>query len=283
MAQTTIAEPLILKKWERNYFKESVRESGFLPYMGPGNTNPIVVKKQLIEGGQIITLPLVSALRGAGKGTGTLVGNEESLFTGAYDIKPYWHRHAVATKKSVHQNSVIDLANASKDMLKVWDMDRMRDGIIDACSVMVESSSVYDELNGHPKQVKFSEATTAQKNTWAAANQTRIVGRSPGILLGGRGFGELQGREFFVAFLHSLAMRDLKADLETINLDGRPRDPDNNPIFQDGDLEVDGVICREIPEISSYGAIGANEMRQAVAAVADALREMGIPSGQPAL
>jgi hypothetical protein len=299
VAQTTIAEPLILKKWERNYFKESVRESGFLPYMGPGNTNPIVVKKQLIEGGQIITLPLVSALRGAGKGTGTLVGNEESLVTGGYDIKPYWHRHAVATKKSVHQNSVIDLANASKDMLKVWDMDRMRDGIIDACSVMVESSSVYDELNGHPKQVKFSEATTAQKNTWAAANQTRIV---PGATMTNysatfatmaanldttadtctadmirlmkrtarkrdQSTGQVavrpirtgdQGREFFVAFLHSLAMRDLKADLETINLDGRPRDPDNNPIFQDGDLEVDGVICREIPEISSYGTIGAS-------------------------
>ncbi len=175
MSYTTVADPLILKKWERNYFKESVRESGYLPYMGPGNTNPIVVKKQLIEGGQVITMPLVSALKGNGKGTGTLVGNEESLVTGGYDLKPYWHRHAVATKKSTHQNSVIDLANASKDMLKVWDMDRMRDGINNALSVMVESSAVYDELNGHPKQVPFAEATTANKNTWAAANQTRIV------------------------------------------------------------------------------------------------------------
>lgn len=299
MAYTTVADPLILKKWERNYFKESVRESGFLPYMGPGNTNPIVVKKQLIEGGQVITLPLVSALRASGKGTDTLVGNEESLVTGGYDIKPYWHRHAVATKKSTTQNSVIDLANAVRDMLKVWDMDQMRQGIVNALSVTVEASGSYNELTGHPKQVFFSESTTANKNTWAAANQTRIV---PGAAMTNYSAtfatmaanldttsdtftadmvrlmkrtakkrdtstsqvsvrpirtGE-QGREFYVAFAHSLAFRDLQADLETINLDGRPRDVENNPIFQDGDLLVDGVVIREIPEIASYGTIGAS-------------------------
>ncbi len=35
--------------------------------------------------------------------------------------------------------------------------------------------------------------------------------------------------------------------------------------------------------VGCIGAIGANEMRQAVAAVADTLAEMGIPNGQPAL
>jgi 2-aminoethylphosphonate-pyruvate transaminase len=35
--------------------------------------------------------------------------------------------------------------------------------------------------------------------------------------------------------------------------------------------------------VGCIGAIGRNEMRQAVSAVADALREMGIPSGAPAL
>ena len=34
--------------------------------------------------------------------------------------------------------------------------------------------------------------------------------------------------------------------------------------------------------VGCIGAIGANEMRQAVAAVADTLAEMGIPSGRPA-
>lgn len=297
MAYTTVADPLILKKWERTYFKEYVRESGFMPYMGAGQNNPFVVKKQLIEGGQVITLPLVNALTGDGKGTGTMVGNEESLVTRGYDLKPYWHRHAVTMKKSEKHNSVIDIANAARDMLKVWDMDTMRDDIINALSSVVESSSVYDELNGHAKEVPFAEATTAQKNTWAAANADRIV---PGATLNNYNAtfatmaGNLdttadtltvekialmkrlakkrnkadgqqairpirtgeQGREFFVCFAHSYAFRDLAADMETINLDGRPRNVEDNPIFQDGDLLYDGVVIREIPEIADYGNIG---------------------------
>jgi 2-aminoethylphosphonate-pyruvate transaminase len=35
--------------------------------------------------------------------------------------------------------------------------------------------------------------------------------------------------------------------------------------------------------VGCIGAIGGNEMRQAVNAVAEALREMGIPDGTPAL
>lgn len=298
MSYTTTATENTLKKWESTYFKEYVRESGFLPYMGTGPTNPFVVKKQLIEGGQVISIPLVYALTGDGKGTDTLVGQEESLVNRGYDLKPYWHRHAVAMKKSEKQNSTIDLANAARDMLKVWDMDEMRDAIINALSSVVESSGAYNELQGHPKEVFFSEATTAQKNTWAAANQTRIV---PGATLNNynatfatmagnldttndtltvekvqlmkrtakkrdRSTGQAtvrpirtgeQGREYYVCFAHSLAFRDLQADMETINLDGRPRNVDDNPIFQDGDLLVDGVVIREIPEMSTYGSIGA--------------------------
>ena len=66
MSYTTTATENTLKKWEREYFKEYVRESGFKPYMGTGSTNPFVVKKQLIEGGQVISIPLVYALTGDG-------------------------------------------------------------------------------------------------------------------------------------------------------------------------------------------------------------------------
>jgi hypothetical protein len=298
MSYTTTDSANTLKKWETNYFKEFVRESGFMPYMGTGSTNPFVVKKQLIEGGQVISIPLVYALTGDGKGTDTLVGQEESLVNRGYDLKPYWHRHAVAMKKSEKQNATIDLANAARDMLKVWDMDTMRDDIINALSSVVESSGAYNELQGHAKEVPFAEATTANKNTWAAANQTRIV---PGATLNNYNAtfatmtanldttndtltvekiqlmkrlakrrdkttgqasvrpirtGE-QGREFFVCFAHRYAFRDLASDMETINLDGRPRNVDDNPIFQDGDLLVDGVVIREIPEIADYGSIGS--------------------------
>jgi Protein of unknown function (DUF4043) len=62
------------------------------------------------------------------------------------------------------------------------------------------------------------------------------------------------GREYYVMFCNSQAFRDLKADSTIIanNRDARSREGngmDKNPLFQDGDLIHDGVICREIPEI----------------------------------
>jgi Protein of unknown function (DUF4043) len=66
------------------------------------------------------------------------------------------------------------------------------------------------------------------------------------------------GYEYFVAFAGTNTFRDLKLSLETINKDARPREgrqingaPDN-PIFQDGDQIYDGVIVREVPEISQF-------------------------------
>lgn len=302
MSYTTPATELTLKKWETDYFAEYVRESGFNPYMGTGTNSPFVVKRQLIQGGQVITIPLVEALVGNNVGTGTLTGSEMSLGNSGYDLKPYWHRYAVAIKKNDEHNSVIDLLNASRDMLKVRDMDDMRDSIINALSSVIESSSSYTDDPGHSKEVFFSEATTAQKNTWAAANQYRILfgnaeanynatfatgagaidttndkfGYSSILTLKRMAKRRLriakgdainlpsirpirtgnQGREFFVCFAGPQTFQDLKIDLKTINLDGRPRDVESNPIFQDGDLVVDGVVIREIPEIGTAGNIG---------------------------
>ena len=63
------------------------------------------------------------------------------------------------------------------------------------------------------------------------------------------------GREYFVMFANSLQFRDLKSDPSIIqgNTQARPREGDGldkNPLFQDGDLIWDGVIIREIPEMT---------------------------------
>jgi hypothetical protein len=60
------------------------------------------------------------------------------------------------------------------------------------------------------------------------------------------------GYEHFVAFAGLNTFRDLKASLGTENLGGRPREDGwkKNPLFNDGDLYYDGVIVREVPEIT---------------------------------
>jgi hypothetical protein len=69
-----------------------------------------------------------------------------------------------------------------------------------------------------------------------------------------RPFKTRDGYEYYVVFAGTNAFRDLKASLETVNRDARPREGngvDKNPLFQDGDQLYDGVIVRKVPEISA--------------------------------
>jgi N4-gp56 family major capsid protein len=139
--------------------------------------------------------------------------------------------------------------------------------------------------------VVVAGATAANYNTWCAANQDRILfgsalsnynathatglgavdssqdkltasvvslakrmakAASPAI----RPFRLEDGREYFVMFAGARSFRDLKADSVMINAnrDARAREGggmNSNPLFQDGDLIYDGVIIRQIEEIST--------------------------------
>jgi N4-gp56 family major capsid protein len=139
--------------------------------------------------------------------------------------------------------------------------------------------------------VVVTGATAANYNTWSAANSDRILygaatsnysathatglgavdstndkltvaqislakrmakNASPAI----RPFRLEDGREYFVMFVGARAFRDLKTDsnMTNANRDARARENngmDNNPLFQDGDLIIDGVIIRQIEEIST--------------------------------
>jgi len=132
-------------------------------------------------------------------------------------------------------------------------------------------------------------ATAAQRNTWTADNVDRVLfGGSVGnysatfaTALGNittamgasavalnkmkrlaklanpriRPYKLKNGREYFVVFSNSLNFRDLQADstIITANTTARPREGDGlekNPLFQDGDLLYNGMIIREIPELT---------------------------------
>ena len=139
--------------------------------------------------------------------------------------------------------------------------------------------------------VVVTGATAANYNTWSAANSDRILygaatsnysathatglgavdstndkltaatvslakrmakNASPAI----RPFRLEDGREYFVMFAGARAFRDLKNDSVMIaaNRDARAREAggmNSNPLFQDGDLIYDGVIIRQIEEIST--------------------------------
>lgn len=76
------------------------------------------------------------------------------------------------------------------------------------------------------------------------------------------------GREYFVAFCATNTFRDIQNDTAMIaaNRDARAREGDGmkrNPLFQDGDLEYNGIIYVQFPELDQLkiiggGASGAN-------------------------
>jgi hypothetical protein len=70
------------------------------------------------------------------------------------------------------------------------------------------------------------------------------------------------GREYFVYFVGSreFGALTLDASILAMNKDARAREGngmDQNPLFQGGDLEFDGVIIREVPEIDNMILFGA--------------------------
>jgi hypothetical protein len=158
--------------------------------------------------------------------------------------------------------------------------------------------------------VFFDTATAAQRNTWLTDNADRVLfGGSQGNLVAGNYASSLanitaamtmsaamamkakrlaklanprirpyklkNGREYFVVFVNSLEFRDLQADATIINANtqARPREGDGldkNPLFQDGDLLYQGLIFREVPELTvrlptTYTTAGSGSIQVAPA------------------
>lgn len=276
MADTQLAESLKVKKFLRDFYVEYVRDSGFKPYMGTGTSSCFQVKRELVPGGKSIGIPLITRLKGAGvTGYATLEGSEEALGNFEQEIAVDYLRNAVVIRDPDERYSNIGLMQAARDQLRSWAMDRLRTDIITGLG----------SIDG----VAYGSATPTQKNTWQVNNADRVlfgdavandtgthstsldaitdtmtmsadivtlmkrIAKNADPHIRPTRVSNSMGREYFVCFMNSFAFRDLKEDpvMTAANREARERNVDTNPIFQDGDLIYDGVICREIPEIGS--------------------------------
>ena len=288
MAVTTIQSNNKLVKYTQEINREYVRGNLFSPYMGTSLNSIIRIRNELKAGGEQMNIPLVTRLTGTGVSTGTLVGNEETIDNYGMRVWLEWARHAVVTNKAENQKDSADIFGVAKPLLSDWGKELQRDELIAALMALPSESqpSAGVRVNG----IQYDLATAAQRNTWNAANSDRVLygnstanynathatalgnvdttndkftasnlallkrvamGASPKI----RPFKTDSGYEYYVAFAGINTFRDLKASLETINKDARPREQngvDKNPLFQDGDQIYDGVIVRQVPEISSF-------------------------------
>lgn len=272
MAETTVHAQNVVTNWLDAFYVEYVRKQRFAPYTGTTENNIIVIK----EGRQIVSIPLVTKLNGAGvSGTGTLDGNEESIDNYAFTLTPTYHRHAVRMTKEDKEKTNIDLMKAARPLLMNWAMEKQRDDIIQALGAIWNGTTY----------ANYGTATNAAMDTWLTNNSDRVLygnavanhaaldhstalglittttgtmsantisvakriaeGASPAI----RPVRTNGDKEMFVCFHDKYAFRNLSQD-SAIKQAQREVQGKGDPIFEGGGFTYDNVVHVEIPEIS---------------------------------
>lgn len=187
MAEVALVSALEKQVWETNYFSEYVRESGFMSYMGAGNNNIIITKRELQEeSGKTINIPLITRLTGQGvTGSQTLDGQEEELGNYNCALSVDWRRHAIRVPKSTSYKTEIDLFDAGKEMLRSWEAEKLRDDIIKGMLQIIPATSTttpteYGTITEHADggyeiTAGNAIASEANKDAWLALNSDRVL------------------------------------------------------------------------------------------------------------
>jgi N4-gp56 family major capsid protein len=302
MSEVTLATASEKQVWSKEYLAEYVRESGFKPYMGRSPRSIIIAKYELQqEAGKTINIPLILRLTGDGvTGSQILDGAEEDLGNYNCGVTVDWRRNGVRVPKSTSFKTEINLLGASKDMLKVWSSEKMRDDLIAAAlsvvttgdtTVLLADSSAANRnaFNAaNSDRLLFGKLVSNYSATWATAvgnidttddkctaaamSLMKRIAKSANPRI--RPFKTAAGREYYVAFHGARTFRDLKADstITAANREARAREGggmDDNPLFQDGDLIYDGIIHTEIPEIDDIAGAGTYQLDAVGAASCD--------------
>ena len=286
--------------WDSEFFTEYVRKNQFARYMGTTMGAMIQVREDLTrKSGDTVVFPTVRRLIGAGvSGNTVLEGNEEILNARSLNLVVSPFRHAVAVSEWDEQKSVIDLREAAREALMVWELEKMRSDIITSLEAITADNNV---------QISYAAATAGQRNTWMVNNVDRVLfGNSKANAVSGvmatalltinnttgkktaatvtlakriastasprkRPSSVNEDEDWFVMFMPSLPFRDLMQDPVIINTLqyawDRGRD---NPLFTAGDILYNGVIIREVPEMPVIAGAGAGGIDVAMSALCGA-------------
>jgi hypothetical protein len=182
MATTTTPADLIEIRYRRQYWREYVRQSGFLPYMGGGNEGVksiIHSAMELTTSGKSLTIPLVSSLRGGGvRGNTRLSGAEEKLGKHTHSVAVQIARHGVELSEQDEHYDFSNAREAVRPLLQEWSRVLLRDRIIDALGTVAYSSTAAPQCATFFTPLNTAEnvaATSTQNNTWNAANSDRVL------------------------------------------------------------------------------------------------------------
>lgn len=167
-----------LVKYRSDFIKEWWRENLFSPYQGADMNSIIRVVNDLKDGGEELNIPMLSKARGAGVGSGTLTGNEESVDDYGMRVRVDWARHAFTMKKNEKRKMSADAWGEAKPLLNGWADELRRDEtIIALLSLPSESAqaNLGSDEGDRVAGIRYSAATATQRNTWNTDNSDRVL------------------------------------------------------------------------------------------------------------
>ena len=290
MTASTVATANQVTHFQREVNREYVRGGRFGPYIGASANAIFQVKQDLKK----VSIPLVAKLSGAGvNGSTQLAGSEEALSNYATTLQPTYWRNGVLIDNEENEKSEFSLFQEARPALMNWIMEKKRDHMIQALGA-VEAGGTYANYGGTEGAFGAGAASAANMDTWNTNNQDRILyGSAVGNLSAGDHTASLatidttgdkldgdmvellkrmaenadplvrpvmvKGDEpWFVFFCGTYAFRDLRADLASKHQNAMPRSVEGNPLWSGGDLVVDGVIIKKVPEIDSLFIDGSS-------------------------
>lgn len=294
MAEVTLATASEKQLWSSSFFSEYVRSTRFAPYMTQADMNSggiILAKYELQqEAGKTINIPFIGRLTSDGvEGSATLDGAEEELTNHNCGVTVNWRRNGVRVPKSTSFKTEINLLNAARSALRTWETEKLRDDIIKAMASLATTGDTTVNLGdsdatarnafaaGNADRLLFGKLKSNYSATWATAignidtTDDRCTVASMGLAkrmakaasphIRPYQVSDMEGREIYVAFHGARTFRDLTADstMTQANREARAREGEawkNNPLFQDGDVVLGGIIHREVPEIDDVIAAG---------------------------
>lgn len=288
MADTTIATANLIEQWADDHYVEYVRMNPLNDLAGTSDNDIIQVKEDLTsKAGTDITFQLVKRLTGAGVADDAqLEDNEEELDNAGYEVTVHQLRNGVRRGEYEQQKSNIDILKAGRTVIRMWWADQDRDlWIARLLSPHIDGVTTYNSATEANKDawVVANNPTTANirilcgaaKSNLAADHSsglTNIDGTNddlhPDIVSLAKRAAKTAdphirpykikdgGEEWFVMLAGSIAFRDLQSNMSTIHQNAAPRSMDENPLFRDRDLVYDGVIIKEVPEMSRVHTSG---------------------------
>jgi len=252
-----VNDPLAVKVWSKRLSIEVLKNTWASRFMGTSSANVIQIKDELQKGsGDKITYGLRMQLTGTGVlGDGTLEGNEESLTTYSDAVILNQLRHAVRSAGRMSQQRVpFSIRDEALSGLRDWWADRLDFAFFNqVCGYTPQTQTQWTGLQApiYPDNNHYLNALSATSTqdesitsafTFVLPLIDRAVERARTLAPAIRPV-KVDGKDFWVAFLHPYQVTDLRTntatgqwlDIQKAAMTGG--EIEDNPIF-DGALGV---------------------------------------------